>query len=133
MISKKKEEVKPNKLKTFFLETKESDIYLEDNLDEIDYYGAMCKGMSSNRVFRLTGYNVLCTKYKKFKDKESVLMIFCIPSQSNSESKNDLKHVSEKVMDVIKLAEEYFITIDFMSVKDVKEDKFTYLTILKII
>jgi hypothetical protein len=34
-------------------------------------------------------------------------------------------------MDIIQLVEECFITVDYMNLKTVKEDKFVYMTIVK--
>jgi hypothetical protein len=62
----------------------------------------------------------------QYNNKDSVLMIFSIPLLNNEN-----KHISEKIMDVLKLIEDCFITIDHMDLKNSKEDKFYYLTVVK--
>jgi hypothetical protein len=72
----------------------------------------------------------LCSFNCDFEGEEAVIMIFSVPISTQAEVL-DKKHSSERIMDIIKTVEECFISIDHMSFKEVKEDKFSYITIIK--
>ena len=69
-------------------------------------------------------------KYK-FNGKESILIIFSIPYPSNPEAKEDGRHISQKIMELVKVIEDCFIKVDYMNVRDIKENKFSYLIVVK--
>jgi hypothetical protein len=119
------------RLMDFFNDAKLDNNVLECiNLDEIDYYSTFCKALASNKVFRVMNCSLCLFKYNYY-HKDSIIMIFSIPSPSNPEAKDDTRHISQKVMELLKLAEDTFITLDYIDLKDVKEDKFNYLMIIK--
>lgn len=118
------------RLRDFFDEAIKSSKVLHDSLNTIDYYTAFCKAWADNNGYRMLNCNLCLFKYK-FKDEDSIMMIFGIPSPSNPESKDDPKHISQKVMELLKIAEDCFINLDYTDLKEVKEDKFHYLTIIK--
>jgi hypothetical protein len=61
---------------------------------------------------------------------EFVLIIFAVPIRSVVEG-DENRHVSERMMDIVKTIEDCFVTVDSMTAQEVKEDKTIYLTILK--
>jgi len=111
-------------------DTLESGIYFDESLENIDYYAAVCKAASVAKLYKFFGCNMSLFKYI-FEGDESLMMIFSIPTASNIDSKEDSRHISQKVMDIIKLLEDMFVVIDYMNLNTVKEDKFCYLTIVK--
>ncbi len=113
------------RLKQFFESTIDSGIKYFGNINEIDYYTLLCQSTANNTMYKIIDCNLLMFNYQ-YNNKDSVLMIFSIPLLNNEN-----KHISEKIMDVLKLIEDCFITIDHMDLKNSKEDKFYYLTVVK--
>ena len=70
----------------------------------------------------------MCMFNCKYDDKDAVLMLFSIPINSKEVGS---KHISERVMEVIENVEECFTTVDFSSSREVKEDKFVYMVVVK--
>jgi hypothetical protein len=70
-----------------------------------------------------------------YENEDSILIIFSIPASLNTESisvnQQDNKHISERIMDILKIVEECFITVDYMDLKNIKEEKFLYMVIVK--
>ena len=67
--------------------------------------------------------------YCDYEECPSVMMIFAIPI--NTEEESGGKYVAERVMEIVKKAEDCFITLDYVDSKEIKEDKFVYVTMLK--
>jgi hypothetical protein len=107
-----------------------SGVYFDEDLDNIDYYAAVCRAAKSDSLFKFFGCNMAVFRYN-FKEYESIMLLFAIPTAANVDSKEDGRHISQKVMDIIKILEEIFVVIDYMNLNTVKEDKFCYLTIVK--
>jgi hypothetical protein len=105
-----------------------SNVAIED-INEIDYYVLMCKAIEKNQIHKMFNCNLFAFTCQINGD-DSVIIIFCIPISTQAEVP-DKKHSSERIMDIIKTVEECFISIDYMSLKEVKENKFSYLTIIK--
>jgi hypothetical protein len=120
------------RLKQIFEDTIDSGGLYDGNLNEMDFYALLCKSTANNQLYRLLGCNLSMFNYK-YENEDSVLIIFTIPMSVNMDniSVQENKHISEKIMDVLQLVEDCFITVDFMDLKTVKEDKFTYMTIVK--
>jgi hypothetical protein len=114
-------------LKDIYNATIESGTSLTDQLDNIDFYGALCKSIGLDRLYKIYNCNVIAFNYR-YKDDDCVIFIFGVPSQSNLDAKDDGRHISQKVMDILKTIEKTFIRVEYMDFKDVKEDKFCYLT-----
>jgi hypothetical protein len=55
--------------------------------------------------------------------------VFSIPV--NTPEETGAKNVAERVMDIIENMERILITLDYAHSKEVKEDKFIYITIVK--
>lgn len=120
-------EVVREKLKEIFEATIDSDAKYTGCVTEIDYYTLLCKSASKDRLFKLMGNN-MCMFNCKYDDKDAVLMLFSIPINSKEVGS---KHISERVMEVIENVEECFTTVDFSSSREVKEDKFVYMVVVK--
>jgi hypothetical protein len=118
------------RLKDFFDETLSSSPYLQDNLSNIDYYSAFCKSIENKKLYKMLNCNLCMFKYV-YRGEDSIIIIFGIPSSSNPESKDDNRHMSQKVMELLKIAEDCFINVDYSDLKEIKEDKFYYLTMIK--
>jgi len=116
------------KLKEIFESTIESGIKCEGSLESLDYYELFCKAAAQDQLFKLMGNNVCMFNYKK-DNKDSVMMIFSIPINSPEESAS--KNVADRVMEIVRETEKCFITLDEIQSKEVKEDKFIYITAIK--
>jgi hypothetical protein len=118
------------RLRDIFETTIESGTKVQvNNIDEIDYYSLLCASIGNNKMYKMYNCN-LCSFNCDFEGEEAVIMIFSVPISTQAEVL-DKKHSSERIMDIIKTVEECFISIDHMSFKEVKEDKFSYITIIK--
>ena len=60
-------------------------------------------------------------------NQDSVIVIFSIPNGEESST----KYVADKVMDIVELGESIFITLDYINSKEIKDEKFIYVTIIK--
>ena len=116
------------RLKEIFESTIESGIKYEGTLESLDYYELFCKAAAQDQLFKLMGNNVCMFNYKK-ENQDAVMMIFSIPINSPEESGS--KNVADRVMEVVRETEKCFITLDDIQSKEVKEDKFVYITAIK--
>ena len=119
-----------DKLKEIYTSSIDSDLKYDGNLNDINYYGLLCKATANNKLFKMFNCN-LCIFNMVFENNEAIMMLFSIPISLNSEINESVKHISERVMTIVKVVEEAFIEVDYMNSKEVKEDKFIYLTIIK--
>ena len=122
----KKQTAPKNVLLERYESTIKNGVMFEGNLDDIDYFKTFAKADTKNQMFRITGCNVCMLNY----GDDSVLIIFAIPIRSTTEG-DENKHVSERMMDVVKSIEDVFINVDSMRTNEVKEDKMIYLTVVK--
>jgi len=117
-----------DRLKQIFETTIDTGLKYTGTIDELDYYSLLCQSTASNKLFSILNCNVSMFNYE-YNNIDSILIIFSIPITINTN--NDNKHISERIMDILKLVEDCFITVDYMDLKNVKEDKFYYMTIIK--
>ncbi|MHA1827430.1 MAG: hypothetical protein ACTSX6_02150 [Candidatus Heimdallarchaeaceae archaeon] len=115
------------KLTEIFENTIESGELYDGPCDTPEYYNLFCKAASKDQLFKLMNNN-LCMFNCKYKDEDSVIMIFSIPINSGE---SGAKNIAERVMRVITAVEECFITLDFVKSEEVKEDKFIYIIAVK--
>jgi len=120
-------EIAQRKIKEIFDTTLDVDEKYTGNLSDLDYYGLLCKSASKDRLFKLLGNNVCMFNYQ-YNGCDSVLMLFSIPMNAKDVGG---KHVSERVMDIVESVEECFTTVDYSNTREVKEDKFIYMVIIK--
>ena len=119
------------KLEQKFREVYEStlenvDLRYTGNLKNLDYFGLFCKAGAAEKLYKFLGLNTCMFNYTHEK-KDSVLIIFSIPNGEESST----KFIADKVMDIVELSESVFITLDYIKSKEVKDDRFIYVTIIK--
>lgn len=115
------------KLKEIFENTVDSGLKYEGSHTSPEYYNLFCKAAAEENLYKAIGNNVCMFNYT-FKDSDAVMMLFSIPVNSNE---TGAKNIAERVMEVIQVVEECFITTDYVKSEEVKEDKFVYITIVK--
>lgn len=124
------------RLKQIFENTIDSGLKYTGNIEEIDFYPLMCKSTANNQLYKLFSCNLSMFNYE-YEGEDSILIIFSIPISLNLDSKiengnqPENKHISERIMDIVRIVEECFITVDYMDLKNIKEDKFMYMIIVK--
>jgi hypothetical protein len=116
-----------DRLKEIFENTVESGLTYDGKFENIEYYNLFCKAAAQEKLYKIVGNN-LCMFNCSYEKTDSVLMVFYIPINSND---SGAKNVAERVMEVVAIIEECFVTIDFMRSEEVKEDKFVYVSCVK--
>jgi len=117
------------KLKEHIENTIETGFKIDLNIENIEYYNLFCKAAAKNSLYKLYGNN-LCLFNTSYKGKDAITTIFSIPINSDE---SGAKSVAERVMEVVSVLEKCFITLDYVKSEEVKEDKFVYVTIIKIL
>ena len=115
------------RLREIFESTIDSDLQYDDKIENMDYYSLFCKAASSDKLYKLYGNDVCAFNYDN-NGNDSVMFLFFLPINSED---TGTKNIAERVMDVIKKVEQCFITLDYASSIEVKEDKFIYIVIVK--
>jgi hypothetical protein len=120
------------RLRQIFESTIDSGEKYSGNIEDIDYYALLCKSTANNQLYKIFSCNLSMYNYS-FKNEDSVIMVFSIPTSinNNTDNQTENKHISERIMDVLKVVEDCFVTVDYMDLKNIKEDKFLYMTIVK--
>ena len=124
------------RLRQIFENTIDSGLTYTGKIDEIDFYSLFCKSTANNQLYKIFSCNLSMFNYE-YENSDSVLIIFSIPISLNTgttienSNQGENKHISERIMDILKIIEECFITVDYMDLKNVKEDKFMYMIIVK--
>lgn len=118
-----------DRLKEIFESTVESGIKYDGPTDNLDYYSLFCKAAAKEKLYKMIGNN-LCMFNCKFEEKDSVMLIFFIPINSEE---TGAKNVAERVMEVVEKVETCFVTLDYLKSQEVKEDKFIYVIAIKTI
>lgn len=132
MTNEENKETYTKKLRELYNKTIESDFKYEGKLSNIDYFSAICKATANDQMIKFQGSNLSMFNYR-FDNIDAILMIFSIPiSDENSDNNNNKKkHITERIMNIITELEKFFITLDYVDCKQVKEEKFSYLTVVK--
>jgi hypothetical protein len=128
--SKNEKQEQKDRLREFYLSTIESGSYTEGDIENLDYINLMCKSYAENKMYTMFSCSLFMFKYK-YLDEDSILIIFSVPSPSNIEASDDGKHISQKIMEIVKVVEDCFVSVDYMHLKEVKEEKFSYFTVVK--
>lgn len=115
------------RLKEIFETTLESGIKYDGSVKKIDYYGLFCQAASKDKLYKLMGNN-LCMFNCEYKKKDSVMMVFFIPINSQD---TGAKNVAERVIEIVENVEKCFVTLDYFKSEEVREDKFVYVTAIK--
>ena len=117
-----------SRYKEIFNRTLETELSYSGNTDKIDYYSLLCKAASKEHLYCIDNKN-LCMFNYDYEGKESILIIISIPINTDTKTKD----VAEHVMDVVSILEECFVKLEVLKSEEVKEDKFVYVTAVKII
>jgi hypothetical protein len=115
------------KLKEIFESTLEDGLKYEGSHKNPEFYNLFCKAAAKESLYKLMGNN-LCMFNYSFKGKDSVLILFSIPINSNE---TGAKNIAERVMEVVSGVEGCFVTTDYIKSEEVKEDKVVYVTVIK--
>lgn len=115
-----------NKLKEHFENTMESGLSFDGNVKSLEYYNLFCKAAANNQLYKIFSNN-LCMFNCSYNNFDSILMIFSIPINMETSSKN----IAERVMEIVDLLEKSFITLDFLKSEEIQEDKVVYITCVK--
>lgn len=119
------------RLKQIFEKTIDSGLTHSGDIEEIDFYSLLCKSTSNNQLYKIFSCNLSMFNYI-YDHEDAILMIFSIPFSLNSDIVDgENKHISERIMEVLKTVEECFTTLDYIDLKNIKEDKFSYLVVVK--
>jgi hypothetical protein len=118
------------KLREVFDNTLDSDMKFEGKIESPDFYKLVCNAASKDQLFKLMGNN-MCMFNCEYDNKDAVMILFSIPI--NTEETVGAKNVAERVMEVVTNVEQCFTTIDYIKSVEIKEDKFVYVTLIKII
>lgn len=105
----------------------DSELRYEGPLEDANCFKLMFRAESKKAVFKALGVSV-CMYNFRFNGDDSILMLFSIPATSKEVGS---KHIAERVMEVITNVEECFTTIDYSSSREVKEEKFVYVLVVK--
>lgn len=106
---------------------KSGNVYNGD-LDNINFFSLICNA-KEDQLFKIGQCNGCMFKYK-YDGKPSVLFVFSMPINLNSDN-GETKHISERIIDVVRMLEECFITIDYINSIENREEKFVYITAVK--
>lgn len=118
------------KLQEIFESTQESGLKYDGTIKSIDYYSVLCKAASKDALYSVKNMDEksnLCMFNYCHEGKDSIMMIFYVPANSS----NGVKHIAEKVMNVVRHLEETFVTIDYIDTKEMKDEKFVYIVAIK--
>lgn len=116
-----------DRLKEIFENTVESGLSYDGKHENISYFNLFCKAATEEKLYKITG-NDLCMFNCIYEDNDAVLMIFQIPINS---SDSGAKNVAERVIEVIEIIEDCFVTLDYTKSEEIKEDKFVYISAIK--
>ncbi len=121
-----KQEVR-DRIKTAYEETVElNELKYDGSLTDIDYFGLFFKAGTHDKLFKFLGVNV-CMFNCIYNNDDAVLIIFSIPMNTDSSTKK----IADRVMEVTEEMEKCFITVDHIHSREVKDDKFVYVTVIK--
>lgn len=98
----------------------------EGSFTEIDYFGLFCKATLKDKLFKFLGVDVCMFNCVHEKD-DAVMILFSIPLSTESST----KQVADRVMEVIELMELCFVTVDHISSREAKGEKFVYVMVIK--
>ena len=114
------------RLKEIFCKTIEGDLCYNGEVENIDYFSLSCKAVAENCMYKLMGANLFMFKMIH-KNLESVLMVYSIPINPEVGT----KQIADRVMEIISNSESCFVTLDYLKSREIKEEKFIYITLIK--
>lgn len=120
------------KFKEMFEMTLESDHDYMGSLDEINYFGLMCRAAQGDYMRKLFNNDIVMFNID-YEDEDAVLIVVQIPVNINDDDENvkATKFVSNRVMKLIFLAEKCLTQLDVCETTQESEDKFVYIKMIK--
>ena len=98
----------------------------DNDLDVINHYNAIMTAGMERHIFKMMGCN-MCMLNCTYKEKESALMIFSVPINEETGS----KAIADRVMEIVENIEDCFITVEYITSVENKDDNFVYVTAIK--
>jgi len=114
------------RIKELFKKTIVSKSRYNGSITDMDHFNLTCQGAGNDSMFRLMESNLFMFN-TTYEGKKAILMLFSIPLNSDSGT----KHVAEKVMEIISTVEKCLVTLDYSRSKEVRSDRFIYITLVK--
>ena len=102
------------------------DLKYNVDIDKINHFNVFMKVGSIDAIHKVLGCNV-CMLNCEWADDPAIMIIFSIPIVT----KVGNKQMADRVMEIIENIEKTFVTVDYTNSREVKEDKFVYITIIK--
>jgi len=120
------------KFKEMFEMTLESDHDYTGSLDEINYFGLMCRAAQGDYMRKLFNNDIVMFNIE-YEDEDAVLIVVQIPVNISDDDENvkATKFVSNRVMKLIFLAEKCLTQLDVCETTQENEDKFVYIKMIK--
>ena len=120
------------KFKEMFEMTLESDHDYLGSLDEINYFGLMCRAAQGDYMRKLFNNDIVMFNIE-YEDEDAVLIVVQIPVNISDDDENvkATKFVSNRVMKLIFLAEKCLTQLDVCETTQESEDKFVYIKMIK--
>jgi hypothetical protein len=139
MTSDSKVKLKQKLLDIFnnILEKKEC-VY-DGPVEDFDHYNMMWSAGQKDCLYNFAGNN-LCVFNGKFEGEDAIIMLFGIPinvNESNDDSSkskkvsHSIKDINERLIDIVSLLEDAFITLDYINSVEKPEEKFSFLFVVK--
>lgn len=130
----KKDDTLPQeeKFKEMFEMTLESDHDYTGSLDEINYFGLICKAAQGDYMRKIFNNDIVMFN-TQYEDEDAVLIVVQIPLNLNDddESAKPTKFVAGRVMKMIFLAEKCLVQLDVCETDKKSEEKFVYIKMIK--
>lgn len=120
------------KFTEMFEMTLESDHDYFGSLDEINYFGLICKAAHGDFMRKIYNNDIVMFN-TNYEDQDAVLIVVQIPVNVNEDDENVkvTKFVSNRVMKMIFLAEKCLVQLDVCETTQESEDKFVYIKMIK--
>jgi len=130
----KKDDTLPQeeKFKEMFDATLESDHDYMGDLENLNYFGLMCKAAQGDYMRKIFNNDIVMFN-TEYEDEDAVLIVVQIPLNANEddESSKVTKFVSGRVMKMIFLAEKCLTQLDLCDTDQKSEQKFVYIKMIK--
>jgi hypothetical protein len=112
--------------------TLESDHDYFESLDEMNYFGLICRAAHGDFMRKIYNNDIVMFN-TKYEDQDAVLIVVQIPVNVNEDDENIkvTKFVSNRVMKMIFLAEKCLVQLDVCETTQESEDKFVYIKMIK--
>ena len=104
----------------------QKEIAFSGDVKKINHFNMLTKAGGKDALYKIMKCN-MCMLKCLFEQIPAVLIIFSIPINEKTGS----KLIADRVMEIVEIMEECFITIDYMNSKEQRDEKFIYVTMIK--